>query len=193
MNYLNDPRRYVYFKENRGADNFIGGIYGSTATFTNFTHIGTALENPIREGVLLDWAEVEFNLAEAVELGLVSGNAEMHYNNGITASFEYWNASGLDAYFTSADVAYATASGTWKQKIGKQYWLAMYNRGIMGWYVYRKFDAPILNIATGSELPVPKRYTYPVVEQTRNEDNYITASAAIGGDKLSTPIFWDIN
>ena len=86
-----------------------------------------------------------------------------------------------------------TISGTWKQKIGKQYWLAMYNRGIMGWYVYRKFDAPILNIATGSELPVPKRYTYPVVEQTRNEDNYITASAAIGGDKLSTPIFWDIN
>ena len=38
---------------------------------------------------------------------------------------------------------------------------------------------------------VPRRHTYAINEQTLNADNYNDAAAAIGGDKLSTPLFWD--
>ena len=40
----------------------------------------------------------------------------------ITASMEYWgvDAADITAYLASPAVAYATAAGTWKQKIGTQ-------------------------------------------------------------------------
>ncbi len=50
-----------------------------------------------------------------------------------------------------------------------------------------------MNVAADSGLDVPKRYTYPLREQTINITNYTAAAAAIGGDELDTPIFWDVN
>jgi hypothetical protein len=39
----------------------------------------------------------------------------------------------------------------------------------------------------------PRRFTYPVKEQTLNEDNYYKAAEAIGGDFMETKLFWDKN
>ena len=50
-----------------------------------------------------------------------------------------------------------------------------------------------MNTAVESGLPVPKRYTYPLKEQTLNATNYAAASAAIGEDLQQTKIFWDVN
>jgi len=38
---------------------------------------------------------------------------------------------------------------------------------------------------------IPSRFTYPVFEQTLNPANYAEASAAIGGDLLTTKLFFD--
>jgi hypothetical protein len=114
----------------------------------------------------------------------------MYYNQAITASFDYWGAD-ITGYLANPDVAYTTAAGDWRQKIGTQMWLAMYNRGFEAWTAWRKYDAPALNIAAISELPVPTRYTYPVNEQNLNQVNYEAASAAIGGDDQTTKVFWD--
>ena len=154
------------------------------------------LHDPTFRGVLLDYSEMQFLLAEAVERGYtVGGTAEEHYNAGITASMEDWgvDSSSISSYLANPSVAYSTASGTWREKIGFQFWLAMYNRGFEGWCVYRKYDAPVMNVAAESGLPVPTRYTYPLREQTLNGANYTAASSAIGGDELDTPIFWDVN
>ena len=40
---------------------------------------------------------------------------------------------------------------------------------------------------------VPTRLTYPAREETLNSANNATASAAIGGNTLTTHIFWDVN
>ena len=37
------------------------------------------------------------------------------------------------------------------------------------------------------------RFTYPINEQTLNAANYQAAATAIGGDLLTTKLFWDIN
>ena len=195
MNSLNDPRRLVFFDDNLGSGNYVGGTYGASSPFSNFSHIGVILHEPTFRGVLMDLAEVEFLLAEAKERNYtLSGTAESHYNAAITASMEDWgvDSSSISTYLSNPSVAYTT-SGTWRQKIGLQFWIAMYNRGFEGWSVYRKYDAPVLNIAAGSGLPVPTRYTYPVSEQTLNGINYQSASSAIGGDLLSTKLFWDVN
>lgn len=198
MNTLVDPRRPFYFKDNLGPDIYTGGVYGKSSDFSGHTHVGNLLHDPTYKGVLLDFVEVKFNLAEAVEQGIaVGGTAKDHYNDAINASMLDWGVSSADAttYLTSAAVNYDTAVGTWREKIGMQYWIAMYNRGFEGWYVYRKFDAPTFNIAYRDGLPVPNRYTYPINEQSLNEANWKAASTAIGGDgdKLTTKVFWDKN
>ena len=196
MNNLDDPRRSVFFDENLGPGIFIGGNFGGTANYSQHTHLGTSLHDPTNPSNLLDFAEVSFFLAEAAERGYdVGGTAEEHYNNGIAASFDDWQASDLASYMANPDVAYATAPGTWKEKIGNQFWLAMFNRGLEGFTSWRKFDAPTtfqLPFDTGS--PLPYRYTYPIDEQNLNGTNWQAAVDKIGGvDSQQVKVFWDVN
>lgn len=196
MNTLSDPRRPKYFADNLGAGVYVGGTYGDFNNFSTKTHVADLIQTQTFRGVIMDYAEVEFLLAEAAERGYVVGaNAETHYNNAINASMADWGVSSTAAasYLADPAVAYTTASGTWKQKIGFQFWLAMYNRGFEGWCIYRKYDAPVLNVAADSGDPVPNRYTYPISEQTLNVTNWTAASTAIGGDTQATKVFWDVN
>ena len=194
MNAKNDPRRPFYFDNNLGANVYTGGPYGENNSFSSYTHVGTVMHEPTFRGVLLDYSEVEFLLAEAVERGYsVGGTAATHYTNGITANMTDWGVASADiaTYLARTDVAYATATGTWREKIGFQFWLAMYNRGFEGWSVKRKYDAPAFNTAAVSGLPLPTRYTYPLNEPTLNKSNYDAAKTAMGGDTQTTKIFWD--
>ncbi len=195
---LDDPRLPIYFEQNMGPNTYLGGTYGAQSTFGDYTHIGEMLHEPSFRGQLMNYAELQFMLAEAAESslgGLTPAMAEMYYNQGIEASMEEWGVSSTDiaTFMLNPNVAYSTAPGSWKEKIGMQYWLAMYNKGFEGWYVYRKFDAPVMNVAANSMLPVPKRFTYPTSEQTLNGTNYNAAASAIGGDLQQTPVFWDVN
>lgn len=195
MNNLDDPRRSAYFADNLGAGIYEGGIYGDSNSFSDYTHIGAIMHDPVNPACLIDYAEVSFYLAEAAARGWsVGGTIEDHYNNGIMASFDYWGIPDVATYLANPDVAYATAPGAdWREKIGSQFWLAMYNRGFEGWTVWRMYDSPTFNLPADTGNPVPTRYTYPVNEQNLNEVNWNAASTAIGGDTQTTKLFWDVN
>ncbi len=192
LNGLEDPRRSVYFDNNKTP--YIGGIYGALNDYKDFTHIGKAFYKRDLKGDLMDYCEISFLLAEAKERGYnVGSTAADYYKQAIKASMEYWGISTSDVitYLTRADVDYSTASGTWREKIGKQFWIAMYNRGFEAWSVYRKYDAPELRLPAETKRPVPKRFTYPVTESNLNSSIYNQAATAIGGDQQQTKIFWD--
>lgn len=194
MNALEDPRRDDYFDTN--LDTFIGGIYGGSNSFPEYTHVGEVLHDPTTPGILLDYAEVEFYMAEAAERGFsVPGTAEEHYNTAITASIDYWGGTEEEAaeYLAQPDVAYGSPEVSTLYQLGKQFWIAMYNNPFQGWSVWRKFDAPELNVAADSGLPVPLRYTYPISEQNLNPTQYEAAVSAMGGDTQQTALFWDVN
>ena len=201
----NDPRTKVYFAQNLKDDNgnplpYKGGIIGVKNSFGKFTHISDKIQAPDFKGTYLDYAEVEFLLAEAVERGIaISGSAESHYNNAIMASMKDWGVSDsdADAYLAQPSVAYSTANGTWQQKIGEQAWYAMFNRGFEGWTFTRRLNFPVLtppsNADAAANGQIPSRMAYPIREQTLNATNYNAATTAIGGDKLTTRLFWDKN
>lgn len=189
MNELDDPRRAAYFDENV-ADGYTGGIYGASNNYSSYTHIGDIFLEPTREGILLDYVEVEFNLSRAAELGYSVGeDAETHYNNAVTASILYWGntQAEADAYLAQPAVSY---DGTVEQ-FATQFWIAMFDNPFEGWSVWRKYDEPDLNIPAEYETLVPLRYTYPVDETNLNAANYIDAAGAIGGDDTQTQVFWD--
>lgn len=193
MNSLQDPRRAYYFTQIDGE--YIGGEYGSANDYLAFSHASDAIQEPTFPVTLFDYSEVEFLLAEAVERGFnVGGTAEEHYNNAITASIEDWGGTAEEAtaYLADPRVAYATAEGDWKQKIGMQSWIAYYNRGFEAWTQFRRLDYPLLVAPPDALSPLPIRLTYPINEQTLNGDNWTSASEAIGGDAVDTQLFWDV-
>lgn len=176
---------------------FKGGIFGSSNSYTRSTHFNSKMTVATFPSILMDYMEVEFLLAEAAERGYaVGGTAEEHYNNAITASFIHWGGTETQAssYLAQTDVAYTTAPGTWRQKIGTQKWIALYDRGVEAWAEWRRLDYPILNFPSGMTYDdIPKRMPYPFTEDNINLDNYNAAASAIGGDKASTKLFWDVN
>lgn len=196
MNDLADPRRAIYFTDMDGE--YAGGIYGSANAYSNYSHIGDLLLEPALPGTLISYAETEFLLAEAAARGFnVGGTVEEHYDDAIEASMEEWGVAATDVatYLASTDVAYTTASGDWKQKIGVQKWLAMYNIPFEGWTAYRLFDfTGILQAPEEMTLSdIPVRFLYPIEEATLNGASYDAAASAIGGDLKSTKLFWDVN
>ncbi|WP_299825812.1 SusD/RagB family nutrient-binding outer membrane lipoprotein [uncultured Pontibacter sp.] len=191
MNELNDPRRPQYFTDVDGE--FIGGRVGFSNDYAENSTVSDKIAATDFPGLLLDYAEVEFLLAEAAERGFIADPAEEHYNAAVTASILYWGGTDAEArdYLAQPEVAYATASGDWRQKIGRQAWIAFYNRGYEAWLTWRRLDAPTL-IPPVDGLTVPTRLIYPVNEQTLNPNNRAAAATAIGGDESSTKLFWDV-
>jgi len=192
MNASEDPRRPFFFTTIDGE--YLGGENGASNDFTSYSHVADAMQVKNFEGMVFEFAETEFLLAEARERGYaVGGTAEEHYNKAIRASIEYWGGTTADAdtYLSNPEVAYSTAAGTWEEKIGFQFWLALYNRGWEAWTVYRRLDSPILEAPADAVSALPLRFTYPINEQTLNGANYDAAASAIGGDEVDTKLFFD--
>lgn len=195
MNELEDPRRPI-FMTTAGSGDYEGGVYGAQNDYSAFSHFSETIEQRDRPGTIMEYAEVEFILAEAAERGYnVSGSAADHYEAAIRADMEFWGVSDsdIDAYLAQPEVAYATASGDYKEKIGVQKWLALFLQGFEGWTEYRRLGFPELQAHPDAVVDrVPLRYTYPIKEQNFNKTNYDEAAQSIGGDELLTPLFWTI-
>jgi hypothetical protein len=196
MNTLADPRLPYYFTLTEDGV-YLGGDYGAGSPYSQYSHVADAIVAQNFPMVMLDYTEVAFYLAEAAERTYsVGASADYYYNYAIGSSIIHWGGTEADviAYLTNPAVNYATAAGTWKQKIGTQAYIAFYLRGPEAWRSWRRLDFPALNLPPTPQSDdglVPVRFTYPVNEQTLNKDSYYEAASAIGGDLTSTKLFWD--
>ena len=188
-----DPRLDEYFTKD-AAGEYSGAEAGAGGNYATFSKPANDILAPDFPALLLDYSEIEFFLAEARERGYnVGGTAQQHYNNAITASILYWGGTNAEAtaYLSQPAINYATAAGTWKQKIGTQKWIALYNRGWDAWTEWRRLDYPHLVEAVDAQSVIPLRYPYPVNEQNVNRVNYEAAADAIGGDLVEIKLWWD--
>ena len=191
----NDPRLPLYFTTNSDTSANYTGVAPGKAGGSYFGHARPAQTVFIANfrGVFIDYPETQFCLAEAAERGYnVGGTAGEFYKNGVEASILEWGGTQADAdtYYARPSVNYATATGTWQQKIGTQEWIALYNRAWDAWVETRRLGYPVLPAPTGAVSGFPERFTYPVTETNVNPDNYQAAASAIGGDKVPTKLFF---
>lgn len=195
MNDLNDPRRAVQFTKINGE--YRGGIYGQVNDWGDYSHFSELVKTSSRPGMIMGYAEVEFIRAEAAARGYnIRGSAASHYRKAITADMKYWgiSQSEIDAYLAQPQVAYATAPGTALEKIGLQKWIALFLQGLQAWTVVRRLDTPDLKAPEGAPVnEYPSRFTYPSLSAVLNPENFKEAVDAIGGDLLTTNIFWDVD
>lgn len=195
MKLVSDPRLNQYFKPN-DAGAYVGGVVGGTNNYSDYAKFSDKMVALNYPALLLSYSEIEFDRAEAVERGFItSGTAAEHYANAIRASVVYWGGSSAqaDTYLETPGVAYATATGNWKQKIGTQKWVSLYNRGYEAWTEVRRLDYPVLPSPVGAKSGFPNRFTYPTNEQTLNAASYTEAKSKIGDDKVEVKLFWDKN
>ncbi|MBT2557304.1 SusD/RagB family nutrient-binding outer membrane lipoprotein [Hymenobacter sp. ISL-91] len=196
LNMLNDPRVGEYFKPAASGD-YEGGEYGTSNSYDDFSAPGTKIEDPTLPSVLISYSQVEFMLAEAAARGYssVSGTAKSHYDAAVRASIIYWGGTSADAtaYLAQPEVDYnnAASGATYKEKIGIQKWISLYNQPVDSFREYRRLDYPQLTKPAQALSNIPRRFPYPAVEQNLNGANYNAAAAAIGGDNVDTKIFWD--
>jgi hypothetical protein len=132
--------------------------------------------DPVNEpSVALSYSEVEFNIAEAITLEWITGDAEEHYNKGIRASMDFYgiSESEQDDYLLEPGVAYTPADGV--EMIITQKYINYFMKG--GWesfYNHLRTGFPEFSVNGGGVLnneQVPKRWMYPQEELQLNSQN----------------------
>ncbi|MDF2187250.1 SusD/RagB family nutrient-binding outer membrane lipoprotein [Paraflavitalea sp. CAU 1676] len=152
-------------------------------------------------GVLVGYAEMCFNIAEAINRGWATGNAEDWYKKAIKASIGSYgipvDAAGSfnkvypygatnavtypisfdfdNTYYQQASVKYSGNNATGLQQILLQKYLAFFqNSGWEAYFNWRRTGVPDFNTGTGTGNSgrIPKRFQYPTNERTTNLSNW---------------------
>ncbi|MFK7979601.1 MAG: SusD/RagB family nutrient-binding outer membrane lipoprotein [Saprospiraceae bacterium] len=190
---LNDPRLPSYAAVTNSGE-YEGLPYGLTdseafALKSLTSRPSEVVRSADAPHVIMDFAEVSFLMAEAVERGFTTGDAAQFYNDGVGASLAYWGyADAADEYI--AAIPYDASN--WKAAIGEQKWLAFYMNGPQAWAEWRRLDYPQLTVPTAAVISViPVRLPYPISEDTRNGTALSAATSDI--NDLTQKLWWDVN
>ncbi|MFT4155094.1 SusD/RagB family nutrient-binding outer membrane lipoprotein [Parafilimonas sp.] len=155
--------------------------------------------------MLLTHAEVRFLKAEAMARGWVTGSAGDEYRAGQQAAIQQMQSYTPDNPASAADItAYMTQNpypdGTLDENMAEieneMYILtASTFNGYEAWANIRRTGLPVLvpvnypGGQTGGTLP--RRLIYPTSEAGLNPDGYQEAVSRMGGDLMTTRVWWD--
>ncbi|MVT44896.1 SusD/RagB family nutrient-binding outer membrane lipoprotein [Chitinophaga oryziterrae] len=164
--------------------------------FYSNTSASSLMTEPLT-GMMMNYAELKFILAEAAVKGWVSGSAETYYNDGALNSITQWIPTwpvNIKTFLSAADIEWIE-SETPDQKMEKihlQKYYALFLTDMEQWFEYRRTGHPVLPQGSGlkNNGVMPARMTYPVYVQSTNPTNYKIAVAAQGPDEISTQVWW---
>lgn len=178
------------------------GVRGSGL---NYSQINVwTVASPAAPDLYVTYAQTSLLLAEAAKRGWIPGGdaqAKVYYENGIAADMQAYTlfpgtaaiGSGeIAAYLAAPGVAYDATNAL--RQINTQYWIANLRNGSEAFANFRRSGFPALspnlvnNKLNGGFV---RRLSYPDVEASANTANYNAAASAMGGDKLTSRVFWD--
>jgi hypothetical protein len=164
--------------------------------FYSMTSASSLQTEPLA-GMIMNYAEVKFILAEAALKGWISSSAETHYNDGVLNSIKLWLPNWnvpVTTYLQNADMQWATAT-TFDQRMERIHLMKYYDlflTDLQQWFEYRRTGHPVLPKGAGLRNGgvMPARMAYPVYVQSTNPTNYKIAVERQGADVISTPVWW---
>jgi len=146
--------------------------------------------------IFLGYAEQEFLIAEAISRKWITGpgTAASHYNNGITASMNFYgiSESDINKYLAEDNVIFTDANAL-SLIITQKYLSFFMNAGWEPFFEQRRTGIPAFSIgpATLNGGIVPKRWQYPTNEYTLNADNINAAvQSQYGGKDDINGVMW---
>ena len=167
---------------------------------------------------IVGYPEMCLNIAEAINRGWVTGDAESWYKKGIEAMFAFYGVNdgantvsflkgltpgdyisytvnfSFSNYFAQPSVKYAGNNGNGLKQILTQRYLALArNSGLEGYYQWRRTGIPDFSTGAGvgNSGNIPLRYQYPSSELSTNADNYKAAvqSQYSGNDNINAKMW----
>ena len=127
-----------------------------------------------------------FNIAEAVNRGWTTGNAQDWYERGVKASMSFYGINDATAYLAQSTVKYAgnTAAGL-TQILNQKYIAFFQNSGYEAYFNWRRTGIPtfLVGVGTANGTKIPLRYQYPSTERLVNEINVKAAITRQFGEK----------
>jgi hypothetical protein len=178
---------------------------GNRGTGLNYSQFNIwKIASPAAPDFYVTYAQTSLLLAEAAKRGWIAGGdaaAQTYYEDAIRADMAIYSlypgttpisAPEINGYIASPGVAYDPTEAL--RLINTQYWIVNIRNGTEAFANFRRTGFPVLspnlynnNLAGG----FARRLSYPDYEGSSNSANYQAAIAAIGGDKLTTRVFWD--
>jgi hypothetical protein len=195
-----DFSAYVGSSPALGLSDLSTGSNAGQYSFTSALRYYSSVQGP-ESYILLGYPELNFTIAEGINRGWVSGlSASTYYLRGINASLDFYglaegqqltigNVSGKtlgtatvsrSAFLSNAGVAYKGDNAAGLEQILNQKYVAFFqNSGYEPFYNWRRTGFPRTFVSTGSGINaagrIPRRWQYPVDEQTYNAANYQAA------------------
>jgi len=200
---LNDPRLPIYASPTQDPtpQTYVGIPNGllvgdaSSLGFTKTSKPGAYFRAPHAPAVIISYAEVLFDRAEAAARGLTTEDAATLYNQAVTASLQQYGIADAAVAIYTALPAVQYDPTNYKKSIGEQKWIALFGQGLEAFAEWRRLDYPQLQPAVAGTLggKLPVRFIYPGTEQSLNGTNYKAAVADQGPDLLTTKLWFDVN
>jgi len=215
----NDPRTPVYamreklpltsYQEGshdpavqRGRDQFAQTVQRDSASVANIKTFGRYAAPFIH----LSYAQVQFQLAECVVRGMITGNAQTYYENGVRAAMSELSIFGADGWNPGGTITVAQQNAYLAahpydpanalRQINTQYWIETFPNYYEAWANMRRSGYPdtysSLNLSLSSNLgaQLPRRLYFPRDEYASNP-NINEAVTRQGPDLTSTRVWWD--
>jgi hypothetical protein len=198
MKALNDPRVRVFYRPVPDTNVVIPIPQGSFNTEPDFVStpsyvVGARAGDPnsaLAPVKFISAAESYFLQAEAAARGLLPGNAQSLYEQGIAASFSSYNITP-GSYISDVLAQWPAGEANQVKAIITQKYFAMCgNQGFEAWTEWRRTGYPDFFVRSeASSLAAglfPLRMLYPNTEITRN-------SNFPGLKTVIQPVWWDVN
>ncbi|CAN5535995.1 SusD/RagB family nutrient-binding outer membrane lipoprotein [soil metagenome] len=151
---------------------------------------------------LMNYAEVEFLQAEALERGIgtgIPGTAEEHFSAGVRAAMQMYTAFHPSLVVSDAQVDQYLAIFPYGQHkpalemIGEQMWASKFFNWWEAWSDWRRTGypqlVPVLHPAGVTGGQIPRRLRYPAQEPASNAN---FATGATLPDLLTGRVWWDV-
>ena len=217
----NDPRVKVFFEkaplsflpfidEYKGVPNLLpnnspewnnynlNDELGVEGEWGDISKIGAWFLNNNTPGVIMNYSEVCFLLAEASLNGLWNEDALELLKDGVRANMEFYNLYAKDENYLSQEEIedyLSTLTEANLEEIITQKWISFaYEQGFEAYAEYRRTGFPQLVDYFGSPVDqdmFPVRVPYPYSEFTLNNANYNAALEMQGPDDEFTKLWWD--
>lgn len=153
---------------------------------------------------LITAAEIWLLKAEAALFGIATGDANLHYQNGIIAAMEQWaiHSDSISHYIANESEAtlYGDTENQFRQ-IATQLWISSLPNSMESWNTIRRTGYPEIVQRTGPDYSqgitngyMPSRLFYP--SQVERSINGLNMNEAISrmpaGDKIDSRLWWDV-
>lgn len=193
----NDPRMAMFFGQAKSipANANIGykGAPSGYAYGTTFDYQPSNMNQNLAKAplniLIYPYAELQFILSELAFKGVIPGNAQTYYENGVKATIEQWGSVMPANYFTNPNVAY---NGT-LERIMLQKYIALFFVDQQQWFEKRRTGFPVLPNNGGllNNGIMPSRLMYPPNPRVLNAGNYQAAVQQMGGDNINVKVWWN--